>query len=154
MIIIEVLGRPIPLNRPRACKRGEFIRMYDSQVQEKKQVQWQVRSQYQEDPLKTPLLVDLDFIVPIPSHTSKVRTRLMLQNDLPPMVKPDLDNLIKFILDCLNGILFDDDSQIVEISARKKYGSIPRTVVRAISMNEIEEKMKDSNKGPFHEDNN
>lgn len=32
--------------------------------------------------------------------------------------KNDIDNLIKHSLDCLNGVLFEDDSQIREISAK------------------------------------
>lgn len=35
--------------------------------------------------------------------------------------RPDLDNLIKAVLDGLNGYAFDDDSQVVEIHARKQY---------------------------------
>lgn len=33
--------------------------------------------------------------------------------------KVDLDNLVKAILDCLNGIVFEDDSQIVSLLASK-----------------------------------
>ena len=137
MIIIEVLGVPISLNRPRACKRGEFISMYDSQVKEKQQVRWQLSGQYKEKPLLMPLAVDLLFGMPIPKQTSKVRTKEMLAGKLVPMKKPDIDNLIKFILDCLNEILFDDDSQIVEISARKIYTVSPRTIVRAVSIDQL-----------------
>lgn len=36
--------------------------------------------------------------------------------------RPDLDNLIKPILDALNGVAFVDDSQIVQIYASKKFG--------------------------------
>lgn len=136
MIIIEVLGTPISLNRPRACKRGEFIAMYDSQVKEKQQVRWQISGQYKEKPLTVPLAVDILFCMPIPKQTSKVRTKEMLAGKLVPMKKPDIDNLIKFCFDCLNEILFNDDSQIVEVSARKIYSESPRTVIRAINIDE------------------
>ena len=135
MIIIEIYGNPIPLNRPRACKRGSFIQMYDSQIKEKEIVKWQARAQFNKEPLKTPLFLDILFGMAIPKGTSRIRTNLMLQNELVPMKKPDIDNLIKFILDCLNGILFDDDSQIIEVKARKCYSDNPRTVVRAICIN-------------------
>ena len=33
----------------------------------------------------------------------------------------DVDNLAKFVLDAMNGVFFDDDSQIVELTVRKCY---------------------------------
>lgn len=36
-------------------------------------------------------------------------------------VRPDLDKLIRTIGDALTGVLFDDDSQIISISATKEY---------------------------------
>ena len=36
--------------------------------------------------------------------------------------KPDLDNLVKSVLDGLNGIAYVDDNQIIDIEARKEYG--------------------------------
>jgi Holliday junction resolvase RusA-like endonuclease len=41
-----------------------------------------------------------------------------------PMVRPDLDNYIKAILDALNEVVYKDDAQIVKILAEKKYSSL------------------------------
>lgn len=38
------------------------------------------------------------------------------------IIRPDLDNLIKAILDGLNGIAFKDDAQVCSLSATKVYG--------------------------------
>lgn len=38
-----------------------------------------------------------------------------------PIVRPDLDNYLKGVMDALNGILWRDDSQIVSIRCEKKY---------------------------------
>ena len=35
--------------------------------------------------------------------------------------KPDIDNLVKFVLDAANGVLFKDDSQVVRVLATKMY---------------------------------
>ncbi|MBA2708309.1 MAG: RusA family crossover junction endodeoxyribonuclease [Gemmatimonadaceae bacterium] len=42
-------------------------------------------------------------------------------------VRADLDNLVKAILDAMNGIAYVDDSQVVDIVARKRW---PGTKVR------------------------
>jgi len=58
--------------------------------------------------------------------------------------KPDIDNCIKYILDCGNGVLWDDDCQIVKIVAEKCISNIPRTemVVKEITS----KKRKEGNK--------
>jgi len=145
MILLEILGNPMPLNRHRACKRGNFIHMYDSQVKEKEQVIWQVRSLYKEKPILMPIEMDIIFEMPIPKATSKVKRRYMLQGDMYPMTKPDLDNLVKFTLDCLNGILFHDDKQVQILHARKVYSESPRTIVRALCIEEKNKRVYNAN---------
>jgi len=45
-------------------------------------------------------------------------------------VKPDLDNLVKLIADCIgNKTFIVDDSQICQIYAEKMYGERPNTAV-------------------------
>lgn len=43
--------------------------------------------------------------------------------------RPDLDNLIKFVKDCLNGVVYQDDSQVFSIQAEKRYSEDPKTEV-------------------------
>lgn len=47
---------------------------------------------------------------------------------LRPTGRPDLDNIAK-MLDALNGIVWADDSQIVEFHSFKRYDAAPRLVV-------------------------
>jgi Holliday junction resolvase RusA-like endonuclease len=42
----------------------------------------------------------------------------------------DIDNLCKFVFDALNGILYADDRQIVEVTAAKRFDAISRTTVQ------------------------
>jgi Holliday junction resolvase RusA-like endonuclease len=39
-----------------------------------------------------------------------------------PWVKPDLDKLVRAVLDGLSGVAYVDDCQVVELVARKEYG--------------------------------
>lgn len=57
--------------------------------------------------------IDLTFHMRRPLHLPKKYNR--------PTAKPDLDKLIRAILDGLTGVLWVDDSQVVEIVARKYY---------------------------------
>lgn len=48
------------------------------------------------------------------------------RNRVGMTVKPDIDKLVRSILDGLTGVLFRDDSQVVSITARKHYGTIEK----------------------------
>ena len=62
----------------------------------------------------------------IPKSASKKKTKQMVDGEIRPVKKPDTDNIAKVILDSLNKIAFDDDSQIVDLMVRKFYSEIPR----------------------------
>jgi len=46
-----------------------------------------------------------------------------------PTIKPDLDHYIRSVGDALTGVIWDDDSQIVEIRARKVYSPNPGATI-------------------------
>lgn len=45
---------------------------------------------------------------------------------------PDIDNLIKYIFDCANTVLWQDDSMVTKVTAIKKYSDNPRTILTII----------------------
>ena len=59
---------------------------------------------------------------------------------IPMSKKPDIDNLIKYVLDALQGIngYIVDDSQVIRIYAEKSYSDKPRTEIMMVE--EYEEK--------------
>ena len=65
----------------------------------------------------------------IPKSASKKKKEKMLNNDIRPTKKPDSDNIAKSVLDSLNNIAFDDDSQIVSLQVEKYYSDEPRVEV-------------------------
>lgn len=74
---------------------------------------------------KTPIDVSIVFGLPIPKTTTKTRRREMESGQMRHIKKPDVDNLVKAVLDALNGIAYEDDAQIVSIVASKKYSAEP-----------------------------
>lgn len=63
----------------------------------------------------------IDVYCKIPQSYSKKRTQAILEGKELPMKKPDLDNVAKIILDSLNGIAFNDDTQVVILSLMRLY---------------------------------
>ena len=63
--------------------------------------------------------VDIGFFIGMPKSWSKKKKEL--KNGQYCDNTADVDNYLKAILDSLNGVLFIDDKQVVEIFARKIY---------------------------------
>ena len=66
--------------------------------------------------------VEVEAIFKIPSSWSKKKKWETIDSGKRPEIRPDIDNIVKVVLDGLNGIAYNDDSQVVEIQARKVYG--------------------------------
>jgi Holliday junction resolvase RusA-like endonuclease len=41
-----------------------------------------------------------------------------------PCKKPDIDNILKAYLDAMNGIVYEDDTQVVSLHSTKVYGTV------------------------------
>ena len=57
----------------------------------------------------------------IPKSYTKKRVQAIREGREYPCKKPDIDNIAKIILDSLNKIAYDDDSQIIELKVVKKW---------------------------------
>lgn len=66
--------------------------------------------------------VEVTAVFQIPKSWSKVKKHEVIFNGKRPEVRPDIDNIVKVVMDGLNGIAYDDDSQVVDIKASKVYG--------------------------------
>ena len=65
----------------------------------------------------------------IPKSDSKAKSAEKRANRTRPTKRPDIDNVIKTICDGLNGVAYYDDSQVVEVTAEKRYSDEPRVEV-------------------------
>ena len=54
----------------------------------------------------------------------------MLDGKISPTKKPDIDNIIKVILDALNKMAFKDDNQITKIEVEKVYSEEEKVYIK------------------------
>ena len=81
-------------------------------------------------PTDKPLKVAITMYVEIPQSKSKKQKEKMITGEIKPIVKPDVDNVAKSILDALNGIIYLDDKQIIELDIEKIYAETSWTEVK------------------------
>ena len=65
----------------------------------------------------------------IPKSTKKSDREKMIQNEISPNKKPDIDNIVKIILDAMNKFAFKDDTQITKLSVEKMYGEEEKVII-------------------------
>lgn len=69
-----------------------------------------------------PLIAEIEVLFDIPKSASKKMIENIKNNKEYPTKKPDVDNIAKTILDALNKVVYDDDSQVVDLIVHKVYG--------------------------------
>jgi len=74
-------------------------------------------------PISGPVALELWFYLPVPRSFSRRRRLAALAGEVLPAKKPDLDNLVKAVLDALLGVAIEDDRQVIELKAGKLYGT-------------------------------
>lgn len=139
MIKIIIPGCPIAKARARTFTRRGRTMTYDTQHAEKTITALQIKSQcvvkgycFELDDTFT---VDLTLYMPLPLSLPKSKANAILWGFESHYGKQDIDNLVKFYLDCANGILYPDDHQITKITAEIKYSMEPRTEM-TVNVNE------------------
>lgn len=137
MISFSVLGKPVGKGRPRFSTANGFPRSYTPQ----KTVEFEnlVRLMFPMDGYKMEgnITVVITAVFPIPKSVSKKKRAALI--DAPYPHKPDCDNICKSVLDALNGIAYDDDSQVTMVVVRKKYGETPCTEVTMYEEHELDD---------------
>lgn len=127
--VLTIPGKPIAKKRPRFARKGSFVITYNPQEPEEGRFLFEVQKQWKREALTNPIRLSLFFEMPIPKSTSVSKRKLMERGWIPHTKRPDLDNLIKFVKDCLNGTVYRDDSQIISLMAEKKYSYDPKTLI-------------------------
>ena len=117
--MITLKGQPLSTNTLyKSVCRGNFPSVYMTSNGKtlKEDYAYQVKKQWKEEMIKGSVTVSLVFF-----HKTKR--------------KADIDNFNKLILDSLSGVVFEDDSQIIEMYLRKEYDSEnPRVTIEVTEL--------------------
>ena len=129
-IIID--GVPKAVQSFRFTRRGFRYQPKDV-VSWKNFVKLQCMAQLPDDftTIEGPVMVDMKFVFPPLKSWPKRKLKQLDEGvTFHKTTRPDCDNLLKATLDSLSGIVWKDDSQIVELKMVKVYGREPMTVFR------------------------
>jgi Holliday junction resolvase RusA-like endonuclease len=131
MISFTVFGNPVAQGRPKFARRGNFVTTYDPVKSKdyKQQVYQAALPHAPTTPLVCPLCVEICAYMEIPKSWSKAKQEAAREQKRLPISRPDVDNIGKSVTDSINGLIYKDDSQIVELNLRKVYADIPRVEV-------------------------
>jgi Holliday junction resolvase RusA-like endonuclease len=138
MIVLIVPGAPIPKGRPRATSIGGRARMFTPAKTRRYEDLIRLeagRVMEGLDQLQGALSVNIRAFMQTPQVISKHKAKgpAAEAGELRPLTKPDVDNFAK-VIDALNGIVWRDDSQVVELSVSKYYSSRPRLELTAVEL--------------------
>ena len=127
-IHFQVEGDPKGKGRPRFSRAGKFTRVYtDKQTLDYEALIkfFAAQAMGSTDLLETPVSVFLYIRHAVPQSYSKKRTEACLSGLEQPCKKPDIDNIAKTFLDGMNGAIFKDDTQVVDLHVKKVYSAVP-----------------------------
>lgn len=129
MIFIKFIidGEPHGKGRPRFTRAGHTFTDKKTRDYEK-----QIKNEYKKQigrKLEGNLKVEVKAFYKIAKSDTKKVKDLKRENKIRPTKKPDIDNILKSILDGLNKIAYDDDAQVIEVIGSKYYSDRPRVEV-------------------------
>lgn len=129
-LVFEVPGEPRGKGRPRFTKDGHAYTDSETMAYEKK-----IMAYYRQAlgsfrwPDSAVIAVDVTAVYPIPKSATKASLAAIQAGRILPKRKPDIDNVLKVVLDSLNGYAYKDDAQVVMVSGKKIYGHEPKLII-------------------------
>ena len=128
-IYLSVPGQPVGKGRPRfgngraytPKKTKDYEDMVARLCREKMEM-------HDLETLEVPMVLHLIARFEIPKSWPKKKKELAQRNLIHPK-KPDIDNVIKIIMDGMNGHIYEDDSQVYIVKGTKQYSDVPGVTV-------------------------
>lgn len=127
-----VQGQPIGKIRPRFALKGGHVQAYTPP--KSTHYERQIGKAYklaggQMYPEDVAVKVTIRIGLRIPLSVSRKKHEAMVCGLIRPLTKPDTDNVIKSVLDGLNGVAYADDKQVTCVRAVKLYDDVPHITV-------------------------
>ena len=127
MVTFKVDANPVGKQRARYVKRGNFVQTYTPEKTRTYETLIRdaaIEAMGTSEPLETPVTLYLYIRVPIPKSYSKKKLEACLNGMDQPIKKPDASNILKSVEDGMNGIVYTDDSQIINLHVTKVYSTL------------------------------
>ena len=129
-ITFEVPGEPRGKGRPRFTRDGRPYTDSETRAYENKIVAYYRKALGAFRWSDTAFIrVKVTCYYQIPKSATKAATAAMQAGTILPSRKPDIDNVLKVVLDALNGVAYKDDSRVVGVEAEKIYSITPKLVI-------------------------
>lgn len=121
-IWFTVPGKIVGKGRPRFTTQGRFVRAYTPkptvEYENKIASCYRQKTSYKSDKA---LRVKIFAYREIPKSTTKKLKNWLLEKVFLCTVKPDIDNIIKVVLDALNDVAYYDDIQVCQLVIMREY---------------------------------
>ena len=139
LLAFKVHVEPVGKGRPRFTRDGhaytpERTRKFEAAVRAHA-YEFMRRMNAQRIPEGVPIDVRVVALFPIPKSWPKKKKAEATK--LIPRI--DVDNILKAVLDAMNGVVFEDDRQVVKAVAEKRYEEKGRVIVYVQTPEEVEE---------------
>lgn len=126
-LVFTVPGEPRGKGRPRFSKTGHTYTDSETKAYENKIIAYYRQAHGgTRAPDDAFLAVDVIAYLPIPKSATKAQIAGMIGKIILPSRKPDVDNILKAVLDALNGVAYRDDARVHRTSCVKFYSAEPR----------------------------
>lgn len=123
----EVFGEIVSKGRPRFTKTGRTYTPKKT-LEYEQAIKMAFRSKYSYQSQKSLRIKIIAYFEIAKSHTKKNKNR-MISNELQCTKKPDIDNVVKIVLDALNKVAYQDDTQVVELATLKRWSQSSKLAV-------------------------
>lgn len=123
----EVFGEIVGKGRPRFTKAGRTYTPKKT-LNYEQAIKIAFRRKYSYQSQKSLRIKIIAYFEIAKSHTKKNKNR-MISNELQCTKKPDIDNVVKIVLDALNKVAYQDDTQVVELVTIKRWSQCSKLAV-------------------------